>query len=45
VRRNGLMMHRLAIVSRVADVQGEEPAEFRTLFYFDETGQHVEMAD
>jgi hypothetical protein len=45
VRRNGLMMHRLAIVSRVSDPRGEESAEFRTLFYFDEAGQHVEMAD
>ncbi len=45
IRRNGLMMHRLAIVSRVVDEHAEEPAEFRTLFYFDDTGQHVEMAD
>jgi hypothetical protein len=39
------MMHRLAIVSRVSDPHSEESAEFRTLFYFDEAGQHVEMAD
>jgi hypothetical protein len=45
VRRNGMMMHRLAIVSRIKDANNEETAEFRTLFYFDETGQHVEMAD
>ncbi len=45
VRRNGMMMHRLAIVSRIKDANNEETAEFRTMFYFDETGQHVEMAD
>jgi hypothetical protein len=45
VRRNGMMMHRLAIVSRVADVNQGMPAEFRTLFYFDESGAHVEMGD
>ena len=45
VRRNGMMMHRLAIVSRIADVDNGAPAEFRTLFYFDENGQHVEMGD
>jgi hypothetical protein len=45
VRRSGLMMHRLAIVSRVADAKTEAPEEFRTLFYFDDSGQHVEMTD
>jgi hypothetical protein len=45
VRRNGMMMHRLAIVSRVADINNGPPAEFRTLFYFDENGEHIEMGD
>jgi PilZ domain len=45
VRRNGMMMHRLAIVSRIADVNGGGNQEFRTLFYFDENGEHVEMGD
>ncbi|HEY5349332.1 MAG TPA: PilZ domain-containing protein [Candidatus Lustribacter sp.] len=45
VRRSGMVMHRLAIVSRVADIDQGTPAEFRTLFYFDETGGHVEMGD
>ncbi len=45
VKRNGMLMHRLAIVSRVPDVNQGAPAEFRTLFYFDENGGHVEMGD
>jgi hypothetical protein len=45
LKRNGMMMHRLAIVSRVADPDGGENAEFRTMFYFDENGGHVEMGD
>jgi len=45
VRRNGMMMHRLAIVSRVPDINNGPPAEFRTLFYFDDAGQHIEMGD
>jgi hypothetical protein len=45
VKRNGMMMHRLAIVSRIADLNNGPPAEFRTLFYFDENGAHIEMGD
>lgn len=45
VKRNGMMMHRLAILSRVADTDGAGPQEFRTMFYFDESGGHVEMGD
>ena len=45
VRRSGMMMHRLAIVSRVADVNSGAPVEFRTSFYFDENGEHIEMGD
>jgi len=46
VRRNAIMMHRLAIVSRVTDtVNNGAPAEFRTMFYFDDGGQHIEMGD
>lgn len=45
VKRNGMTMHRLAIVSRVPDVNHGPPAEFRTMFYFDDGGQHVEMGD
>lgn len=45
VKRNGMMMHRLAIVSRVKDVNDGPPQEFRTLFYFDENGEHIEMGD
>lgn len=45
VKRNGMMMHRLAIVSRVADINNGPPAEFRTLFYFDDQGAHIEMGD
>jgi PilZ domain-containing protein len=45
VKRNGMMMHRLAIVSRVADINNGPPAEFRTLFYFDDNGAHIEMGD
>ncbi len=45
VKRNGMMMHRLAIVSRIADIDNGAPAEFRTMFFFDETGSHVEMGD
>jgi len=45
VKRNGMLMHRLAIVSRIADVNDGPPAEFRTLFYFDENGEHIEMGD
>jgi hypothetical protein len=45
VKRNGMLMHRLAIVSRVADVNNGAPAEFRTMFFFDENGEHVEMGD
>ena len=45
VNRNGMMMHRLAILSRVADTDGGGPAEFRTIFFFDENGSHVEMGD
>ena len=45
VKRNGMLMHRLAIVSRVADINQGAPAEFRTMFYFDENGGHVEMGD
>ena len=40
-----MMMHRLAIVSRTKDVNDGPPAEFRTLFYFDENGEHIEMGD
>ncbi len=46
VRRNAMLMHRLAIVSRVADTINHGPAaEFRTMFFFDETGANVEMGD
>jgi hypothetical protein len=45
VKRNGLLMHRLAIVSRIADINNGPHAEFRTLFYFDENGSHIEMGD
>lgn len=45
VRRAGMVMHRLAIVSRVADAKSEAPEEFRTMFYFDDSGQHIEMGD
>jgi hypothetical protein len=45
VKRNGMMMHRLAILSRIADADGAGPQEFRTMFYFDENGGHVEMGD
>jgi hypothetical protein len=45
LRRNGMLMHRLAIVSRVASDDGSPPEEFRTMFYFDENGQHIEMGD
>jgi hypothetical protein len=45
VKRNGMMMHRLAILSRLADADGSGPQEFRTMFYFDESGGHVEMGD
>ena len=45
VKRNGMMMHRLAIVSRIADINNGLPAEFRTLFYFDDAGAHIEMGD
>ena len=45
VKRNGMLMHRLAIVSRVVDVNNGPPAEFRTMFFFDENGEHVEMGD
>ncbi|MGA2392023.1 MAG: PilZ domain-containing protein [Candidatus Lustribacter sp.] len=45
VKRNGMTMHRLAIVSRMADVNDGPPQEFRTLFYFDENGEHIEMGD
>jgi hypothetical protein len=45
LRRNNMIMHRLAIVSRVADAEGGDPAEFRTMFYFDENGGHIEMGD
>jgi hypothetical protein len=40
-----MMMHRLAIVSRVPDSNSGPPAEFRTLFYFDDSGAHIEMGD
>jgi hypothetical protein len=45
VKRNNMLMHRLAIVSRVPDVNQGPAAEFRTMFYFDDNGQHVEMGD
>ena len=45
VKRNNMMMHRLAIVSRVVDPNADAPAEFRTMFYFDENGGHIEMGD
>jgi hypothetical protein len=45
VKRNGMMMHRLAILSRIADTDGAGPQEFRTMFYFDENGGSVEMGD
>jgi hypothetical protein len=45
VKRSGMMMHRLAIVSRVPDSNSGPPAEFRTLFYFDDSGAHIEMGD
>jgi hypothetical protein len=45
VRRNGTMMHRLAIVSRVPDHESGSPEEFKTLFYFDQNGENVEMTD
>ncbi len=45
VKRNGMTMHRLAIVSRMKDVNDGPPQEFRTLFYFDENGEHIEMGD
>jgi len=45
VKRNGMMMHRLAIVSRVADINNGPHTEFRTMFYFDENGAHIEMGD
>ena len=46
IKRNGQMMHRLAILSRIADAHdGQGPQEFRTMFFFDESGQHVEMGD
>jgi hypothetical protein len=45
VKRNNMMMHRLAIVSRMKDVNDGPPQEFRTLFYFDENGDHIEMGD
>jgi hypothetical protein len=45
VRRGAAMMHRLAIVSRLAKNDGSGPEEFRTMFYFDENGEHVEMGD
>ena len=34
-----------AIVSRMKDVNDGPPQEFRTLFYFDENGEHIEMGD
>ena len=45
VKRNNMLMHRLAIVSRVPDANNGAPAEFRTMFFFDENGAHVEMGD
>jgi hypothetical protein len=45
LKRNGMMMHRLAIVSRVPDINNGPPAEFRTMFYFDDNGSHIEMGD
>ena len=45
VKRNNMLMHRLAIVSRVPDANNGAPAEFRTMFFFDENGEHVEMGD
>jgi hypothetical protein len=45
VRRNGMLMHRLAIVSRVPDINHGPAAEFRTMFFFDETGTNIEMGD
>ena len=45
VKRSGMLMHRLAIVSRIADINNGPPQEFRTLFYFDENGEHIEMGD
>ena len=45
LKRNGMMRHRLAIGSRVADNNNGPPAEFRTMFYFDDLGTHIEMGD
>ena len=45
VLRNGINMHRLAIISRVSDSELGTREEFRTLFYFDDAGQRVEMGD
>ena len=45
VPRNGLTMHRLAIISRVSDADLATREEFRTLFYFDDNGQHLDMVD
>jgi hypothetical protein len=43
VRRNGKMLHRLAINSRIENAATGEMEEFRTIFLFDEDGANISM--